>query len=220
MRLTLLALLASLLPAAEPRLPVPAPKGAVMLFDGRSLDGWDIDSHWKIVNGELLIDASVPHPRCRIHTKDNFDDVQLHLEYWLPLMADKTGQARANSGIFLQGRYEVQILDTYGHPPEIDGAGSLYKIAPPMVNASFAPERWQSYDITYHGARFNGDEVVARPRITVIQNGVKIHDNVELQAFNTPNAKETSYARTGPIVLQNHRCPVKFRNIWVVKAAR
>src|SRR5204863_3259771 len=122
--LALVALLAA--DGAELRLPVPAPKGAVMLFDGTSVDGWAIDAHWKVLDGNLVVDPSVPHPRCRIQTKEMFDNLQLHVEYWLPLMADKTGQARANSGIFLQGRYEVQILDTDGHPPEIDGAGALY----------------------------------------------------------------------------------------------
>ena len=133
-------------------------------------------------------------------------------------MADKTGQARANSGMFLQGRYELQILDTFGHPPEDDGAGALYKLAPPRVNAIAAPGALAELRHRISGRRrFNGDQVLGKPRITVINNGVKIHDDVELHAFNTPNAKETSFAKTGPIVLQNHRCPVKFRNIWAVR---
>jgi len=142
------------------------------------------------------------------------------VEFWLPLMADKTGQARANSGVFLQGRYEVQILDTYGHPPEINGAGALYQVAAPRVNASRPPEQWQSYDITYRAAQFRGDEVVAKPRITVIYNGVKIHDNYELQVTATPNFVYPDFVRTGPVVLQNHQCPVRFRNIWLLPYAK
>jgi len=212
--LLLIPVLAS---GAELRLPVPAPQDAILLFDGKNLDRWVTDSHWKVVNGAIEVDSTVPHPKCRMPTKEDFGDVLLHVEYWLPLMADKTGQARANSGVFLQGRYELQILDTYGRPPEIDGAGSLYKVAAPGVNASLPPEQWQSYDILFRTARFKDGQVVEKPRITVTHNGVKIHDDLELQVFATPNNVLSEFARSGPIVLQNHRNPVRFRNIWAVR---
>ncbi len=207
----LVAILAAVAAAQAP------PKSAIRLFDGKTLNGWVADEHYKVVDGAIEVNGFAPHPKCRMATKETFGDVLLHVEFWLPLMADKTGQARANSGVFLQGRYELQILDTLGHPPEIDGAGSIYKVAAPRVNANLPPGQWQTYDILYRGAKFKGDQVVAKPHITVTQNGMKIHDNLELAAFATPNNVETEYARTGPIMLQNHRCPVRFRNLWVVR---
>jgi hypothetical protein len=214
----LLATAAAALAADTPnnsKLPVAPPKGAVILFDGKNLDQWEIDKHWKLVDGLLVVDPAESHRGCRISTKQNFTDFTLHVEFWLPLMADQTGQARSNSGVFLSGRYEVQILDTYGHPPEDNGAGGIYKVAAPRVNASLPPERWQSYDIQFRAPRFRGDEVVEKPRMTVVYNGVKIHDDLELKVFATPNGKFDGYARSGPILLQNHHAAVRFRNIWV-----
>ena len=224
MRPWLIAFAAAALAADSPtngKRPVAPPKGAVVLFDGKNLDAWQPvfpdDKHFGIVDGTLrVLTEAPPHRGCRIATRQDFGDVKLHVEFWVPLMADQKGQARGNSGVFLQGRYEVQILDTFGHPPEIDGAGALYKVAAPRVNASLAPENWQSYDIEYRAARFDGDSVVAKPRITVVQNGVKIHDNVELSTPGTPANAAKDFARTGPILLQNHRCAVRFRNIWLV----
>lgn len=213
MRLILLLLTAAALFAQ--------PKNAIVLFDGTNLDKWALngDPHWKIANGVLEIDPANPHTKgkCRLATIEEFGDVQLHVEFWLPLMADKQGQARANSGVFLQGRYEIQILDTFGKPPQDDGAGALYKTVAPKVNASLPPEKWQTYDIKFRAARFQGDRLVEKPRITVVYNGVTIHDDVELQVTGTPVNAGPEYARTGPILLQNHRCPVRFRNIWVVR---
>jgi hypothetical protein len=194
-----------------------SPRGAIVLFDGTSLDQWtlpDGDQHWKITGGTLAVDPVTRHQRCRITTRRSFGDLRLHVEFWLPLMADKQGQGRANSGVFLQGRYEVQILDTYGHPPEIDGAGSLYQVLAPRVNACLPPGQWQSFDITFRAARLK-----EKPRITVVYNGVKVHDNAELQVFATPHGQFTEYAREGPIQLQNHQCPVRFRNIWLIPNA-
>ena len=199
-------------------LPAPPPAGAIILFDGTNLDQWSLngDPHWKIENGELVINPVTPHPKCRLATKQSFGDVTLHVEFWLPLMADKKGQARANSGVFLQGRYEVQILDTFGQPPSINGGGSIYEVHPPLVNAALPPEQWQSFDISYRSARFKGNEVSEKPRITVIYNGVKVQDNYELQVTATPNNVFADFARTGPVLLQNHQCPVRFRNIWLL----
>jgi len=191
------------------------PKSAIVLFDGKNADQWTIDEHWKVVDGTLVVDPAEPHRGCRIATRQSFTDFMLHVEFWLPLMADKEGQARANSGVFLGGRYEVQILDTFGHPPEDNGAGALYKVRAPMVNASKPPGQWQSYDITFRAARLKGEQVMEKPRVTVIHNGTRIHDSVELDVFATPNGKFDGYAAGGPILLQNHRCPVRFRNIWL-----
>jgi hypothetical protein len=199
------------------KLPVKPPKGAVILLDGKGAGEWELDKHWKYADGVLVVDPAESHRGCRIATKKTFGDYTLHVEFWLPLMAEATGQARSNSGIFLAGRYEVQILDTYGHPPEDNGAGGLYKVATPRVNASLAPEQWQSYDIQFRTARAQKDGVIERPRVTVVYNGVKIHDNLELKVFATPNGKFDNFALSGPILLQNHHAAVKFRNIWLVE---
>jgi hypothetical protein len=197
------------------------PRNANVLFDGANLDQWALngDPHWKIVGRLLEIDPSTRHEqgKCRLATRENFGDVLLHVEFLLPLMADQRGQARANSGVFLQGRYEVQILDSFGNPPTDDGAGALYRTVAPRVNACLPPGKWQTYDIDFRAARFEGDKLIAKPRITVLYNGVKIHDNVELQVTGTPANAAPEFARTGPILLQNHRCPVRFLNIWMVR---
>jgi hypothetical protein len=199
------------------KLPVKPPKGAVILLDGKGAGEWELDKHWKLVDNTLVVDPAESHRGCRIATKRSFTDFALHVEFWLPLMADQTGQARSNSGVFLCGRYELQILDTYGHPPEDNGAGAIYKVAAPRVNASLPPEQWQSYDIQFRAAKFRGDEVVEKPRVTVIYNGVKVHDNLELNVTTTPNNKFDQYAHDGPILLQNHHAAVKFRNIWLLE---
>jgi hypothetical protein len=221
MRWTMVLVIAAVSAAGDKpdnsRLPVKPPAGARILLDGRGADEWQLDKHWKLVDGMLVVDPSESHRGCRIATRRSFTDFKLHVEFWLPLMADQTGQARSNSGVFLGGRYEIQILDTYGHPPEDNGAGAIYKVAAPRVNASLPPEQWQSYDIEFRSARARKDGVIEKPRVTVVYNGVKIHDGVELSVFATPNGKFDNYALSGPILLQNHHAAVKFRNIWVME---
>ena len=119
--------------------------------------------------------------------------------------------------MFLGGRYEVQILDTYGHPPEIDGAGAIYQVAAPRLNASLPPEQWQSYDIQFRAARFRGDEVVEKPRVTVVYNGVKIHEDVKMTKDNTTAGLGGDPCTPGPIMLQDHGNPVQFRNVWILQ---
>jgi hypothetical protein len=189
----------------------------VILLDGKGADAWDLDKHWKYADGVLVVDPVESHRGCRVATKKSFTDFKLHVEFWLPLMAEATGQARSNSGVFLGGRYEVQILDTFGHPPEDNGAGGIYKVAAPRVNASLPPEQWQSYDVEFHAARARKDGSMEKPRVTVVYNGVKIHDNLELSVFATPNNKFDNFALSGPILLQNHHAAVKFRNMWLVE---
>ena len=188
-----------------------------VLFDGTDLSKFQAradgsDAKWVIRDGYAEVNGTGD-----IVTKEKYKDFTLHVEFWLPLMAEATGQARSNSGVFLGGRYEVQILDTYGHPPEDNGAGAIYKVATPRVNASLVPEQWQSYDIQFRAARMQKDGKSEAPRVTVVYNGVKIHDDVELKVFATPNNKFDHYALSGPILLQNHHAAVKFRNIWLVE---
>ncbi|MBM4024395.1 MAG: DUF1080 domain-containing protein [Planctomycetes bacterium] len=144
-------------------------------------------------------------------TKREFGDIKhLHIEFWLPLEPDKRGQGRANSGVYLSDRYEVQVLDSFGLVHTSGDCGGLYNIARARVNASLPPEVWQTYDITFQAPRMNADgEVTALPQITVLHNGVKIHDNQEI-----PLARHRA---KGPLQLQDHGHEIQFRNIWVVE---
>ncbi|MGB9619087.1 MAG: 3-keto-disaccharide hydrolase, partial [Armatimonadota bacterium] len=164
------------------------PADAIVLFDGKDLSEWvscgsDSPAPWKVENGYVQAGGG------DICTKKLFKDCQLHVEFWLPLMADRPGQARANSGVFLQGwNYEVQILDSYGLKSGAGDCGAIYGITAPMTNACRPPEHWQTFDIFFHAPRFdeNGTKI-ANARISVMQNGVWIHENVEVP-HPTPSA--------------------------------
>jgi hypothetical protein len=144
-------------------------------------------------------------------TKQQFGDIkQLHVEFWLPLEPKARGQGRANSGVYVADAYEVQVLDSFGLMETSGDCGSLYSIARPRVNASLPPETWQTYDITFRAPRVDASgKVTELPRITVIHNGVKIHDNLEI-----PNPRPRA---KGPLQLQDHGHKIQFRNIWVVE---
>jgi hypothetical protein len=147
-------------------------------------------------------------------SRAEFGDHQIHLEFRCPHMPDKQGQARGNSGVYVQGRYEVQVLDTYGLPAADNGCGGIYSISKPLVNASRPPGEWQTYDIVFRAPRFDGDELTEKARITVIHNGLVIHNNLEL-TNTTPGGIDREITRTGPLLLQDHGDPVRYRNVWV-----
>lgn len=191
------------------------PADAIVLFDGKDLSKWvKCDSgepgHWKVENGYM---TPIGGDIC---TREKFTDCQLHLEFWLPLMENATGQGRANSGVFLMGWvYEIQILDSYGVNSGGGDCGAVYNIVPPSVNACRPPEQWQTYDIFFRAPRFNENgEKIANARVSVIHNGVWIHDNVEIP-HATPSRDVVEPKGPAPIELQDHGCPVRFRNIWV-----
>ncbi|OFX13783.1 MAG: hypothetical protein A2Z18_06115, partial [Armatimonadetes bacterium RBG_16_58_9] len=149
------------------------PSDAIRLFDGKDLSNWvkrgGGEPGWKVENGY----AEVVPKTGDICSKQTVADCQLHVEFWLPLMADCTGQARANSGVYLQGRYEVQVLDSYGLDSKDDDCGGIYTVAAPVVNACRPPEQWQTYDILFHAPRFNHKGVkVKNARISILQNGI------------------------------------------------
>lgn len=193
----------------------PVPADAVVLFDGKDISGW-VDARteetpaWKVENGYVEVQGG------NIRTKQSFTDFQLHLEFWLPLMSEAGGQGRANSGVYLQGIYEVQILDSYGAEDLGTGdCGGIYAVAPPMVNACRPPKHWQSFDILFRAARLGDDGKVATPaRVTVLHNGVLIQENAEVKQA-TPAGLSAEVSETGPIMLQDHGNPVRFRNIWI-----
>jgi hypothetical protein len=196
------------------------PSDAIILFDGKDLSQWvQRDSgepaNWKAENDYL----NTGHGD--IWTKQKFGDLQLHVEFWLPLIADAKGQGRANSGVFLQGwNYEVQILDSYGLNSGKNDCGAIYNIYPPMVNACRPPQNWQTYDIFFHPAKFDADgKKTANARISVMQNGVWIHENADVPSC-TPDPKMTEPKEAAPIVLQDHGSALRFRNIWVRPLAK
>ncbi|QDU40489.1 hypothetical protein Mal4_48470 [Maioricimonas rarisocia] len=187
------------------------PKGAVVLFDGTKES---LDEHWKdgakMTSDGLLIQG--------VTSTDTFRDFTAHVEFRLPYMPEARGQARGNSGLYLQGRYEIQMLDSFGLEGKDNECGGIYKAAPPAVNMCLPPLNWQTYDVEFTAARFDDSgKKVKNARVTVRHNGVVIHDDLEIPGA-TPggplSGKEN--AQPGPIFLQNHGNPVRYRNIWVV----
>lgn len=188
----------------------------VVLFNGKAWAGWrqrsGDASQW-----EPQADGSVLVTGGDAITEQEFGDFQLHLEFFLPNTPGKDGQAKSNSGVYLHGRYEVQVLDTYGLEPSGSGCGALYSIAAPMVNANRPPDTWQTYDMVFRAPRFDDDGNVSEfGRLTVLHNGIVIHNNLELP-HPTPGGVAGDMVARGPILLQYHGDPVRYRNIWVRK---
>jgi hypothetical protein len=193
----------------------PPPPGAVVLFDGKNLDGWvkrngQDAAAWKLVDGAMQVQGG------DIMTKEKFDgSFKLHVEFRVPYMPKATGQGRGNSGVYVQGRYEVQVLDSYGLKSKDNDCGGIYGVAAPLVNACKAPTVWQSYDIEFTSPVCEGGKKKEPARITVYHNGVKIHDNVAITKDNTTAGLGGDPCTPGPILLQDHGNPVQFRNIWL-----
>jgi len=188
---------------------------AIMLFGGTDFAHWttegDNDIGWKLVDGAMKI---VPKSG-NIMTKRDFTDFKMHIEFTTPQLPPHVkGQGRGNSGIYIQRRYELQILDSYGLEPKNNECGSLYKFKAPDKNVCRMPGRWQSYDIIFHAARFDGNRKIKNARVTVWHNGVLIHDDAELA--NKTGAGRPEGPEPGPILLQNLGNEVTFRNIWII----
>ena len=190
------------------------PGNAIILFDGKDFSHWTTGSDKKI-RWELVGDAVKVVPGSgSIMTKQDFTDFKMHAEFKTPqLPPDVKGQGRGNSGIYIQRRYELQILDSYGLEPKDNECGSLYKFKAPDSNVCDMPGRWQSYDVVFHAAKFDGGRKVKNARVTVWQNGVLIHNDVELE--NKTGAGRPEGPEPGPILLQEHGNEVWFRNIWI-----
>ncbi len=193
-----------------------APSDAVVLFDGSDLDAWsgrDGDAQWTLEQGAAVVNGTGD-----IQTRELFGDVQLHLEFATPAKVEGDSQGRGNSGIFFLGRYEIQLLDSYDNPSYADGqAAALYGQFPPLVNACRKPGEWQTIDIVFHAPRFTDDGALERPATaTVFHNGVLVHHRQEFLGA-TRHRQVASYApheAEGPIKLQDHGNPMRFRNIW------
>jgi len=229
----LLAAAAGLLVAGVPRLAgaqslaetdapkVPAPKGATVLLNGSDLSAWvnrkdGQPAGWTRGDGWIEVNPGTGD----IITQERFQDYRLHVEFWLPYMPEASGQARANSGVYNQGRLEVQVLDSYGQPPRDNEAGGIYQVAVPLRNGSKKPAHWQTYDIVYRAPRFGPDgKQTEKGRISVRHNGLVIHHNVAFDARTTTSGlppENKDYSKPGPILLQDHGNKVRYRNIWIV----
>jgi hypothetical protein len=190
-----------------------------VLFDGRDLSRWrgegGAPARWKVENGYV----EVVRGAGTIATADAFGDVQLHLEWAAPAPARGEGQERGNSGVFLMGQYEAQVLDSYRNDTYADGqAAALYGQHPPLANASRPPGEWQSYDIVFHAPRFDAQGTLLRPaRMTVFHNGVLVQDDAVLTGPTAHRAQPPYKAHPDrlPLSLQDHGDPVRFRNIWL-----
>lgn len=196
----------------SPTLGMAPPEGAVVLFDGSGVDNWVRHRHGGPANmteDGLLMQGS--------NSKQSFGDHKLHVEFRLPYMPEAREQGRGNSGCYLQGRYEVQMLDSFGLSGENNECGGLYSVSKPRVNMCFPPLSWQTYDIDFTAARFDADgNKIKNARITVHHNGVLIQDDVELPK-GTPAGVGGEGPAKGVVHLQDHGNPVRYRNIWVVE---
>lgn len=186
------------------------PEGAIVLFDGVSLDAWRRDPEgWCIQpDGSMQVCGS------SFRTREEFGSGHYHIEFMTPYMPTAREQARGNSGVYIFGRYEVQVLDNFGWEPKWDLCGGIYRVAVPLKDATYPPLTWQTYDITFTAAEFDAAGTkTSNARITVVHNGVTVHDNLELPR-PTPGGVSGDDSVTGPLLLQDHRDDVKFRNIW------
>ncbi|HEY3835156.1 MAG TPA: DUF1080 domain-containing protein [Bryobacteraceae bacterium] len=197
------------------------PSDAIVLFDGKDFSKWTTmvkgqatEPKWKLQNGYM----EVVDKAGSITTRDNFGDMQLHLEWAAPPDVQGKSQDRGNSGVLLMSKYEVQVLDSYENPTYADGqAASIYGQYPPLVNACRKPGEWQTYDIFFEAPRFEGEKLIKPAYVTVVQNGVLVQNHKEILG-DTPHAKRGVYKAHPaelPLTLQNHHAAVRFRNIWV-----
>jgi 3-keto-disaccharide hydrolase len=196
-------------------LPGGAPSDAIVLFDGRDLSRWTPTRQaWKVENGYMEVTPNSGDLR----TKEKFSDVQLHIEWVTPEQVRGTSQNRGNSGVFLQGLYEVQVLDSFQNPTYADGqAGAIYGQWPPLVNPTRRPGEWQAYDIVFEAPRFDGGKLVKPAYLTVFLNGVLLHNRKELMGGTVHRALARYGAQPAEdsLVLQDHQSPVRYRNIWI-----
>jgi hypothetical protein len=195
------------------------PSDAIVLFDGKDLSAWKrsgkggTEPRW-IVKDSVLITTKTGS----IETKQHFENFQLHIEWKIPEDVKGEGQGRGNSGVYIQGRYEVQILDSYQNETYVNGqAGSIYKQSPPLVNAMRKPGEWNVFDIIYSAPVFKNDGTYRIPPVvTVIHNGVVIQNNTRIlgttEWLGFPKVNKHG---AGPILLQDHGEPIYFRNIWI-----
>jgi len=192
----------------SPTLGMKAPEGAVVLFDGTPETA---AKHWEkaVLEGDLLTQGAL--------SSATFSDFTMHIEFRLPWMPKARGQGRGNSGLYVAGRYEVQMLDSFGLAGVDNECGGIYKVAEPKQNLCYPPLRWQTYDVDFTAAKFDAEgNKTANAKLTVEHNGYLIHENLEIPG-PTGGARSKDEKGPGPVFLQDHGNPVRYRNIWVVK---
>lgn len=206
--------------SVDPGKPGEPPSDAVVLFAGKDLSEWVHEdgrpADWRVENGVMICKSGTGD----IQSKHKFASAQIHVEFATPYMPKFKGQFRGNSGVYLQGRYEVQVLDSYHNPTYANGScGALYSQYAPLVNACRPPEQWQTYDIVFHAPKCSGGKVSTPGTLTVLQNGVLVQDHVIIKG-TTDGSSNAHDCETGPLRLQDHYAKevgqtlVKFRNIW------
>lgn len=190
------------------------PSDAIVLFDGKDLSAWrnaaGAPAGWKIEDGVAIVNGTG-----NIFTRQRFGACQLHVEWAAPEPSDQNGQGRGNSGVYLQGRYEIQILDSYRNKTYPDGqAGAFYGNFPPLVNACRPPGAWQTYDIIFHPPLPDDNGGIVPGSFTVLHNGVLIQDHVPVKNATTAAAFQGPVAE-GPLMLQDHGNPARYKRIWI-----
>ena len=197
------------------------PSDAIVLFDGKDMNEWTSEdgrpAAWPVSDGVMTCKSGTGD----IYTKRKFGSAQIHVEFATPSMPNATSQARGNSGVYLQGRYEVQVLDSFDNPTYPNGScGALYGKSAPLVNACRPPEQWQTYDIIFHAPACAADGTVTAPgTLTLLHNGVLVQDHVPINGVSG-GAQKGSICEPGPLRLQDHFHPdvketfMRFRNIW------
>lgn len=229
------------IPKVTPGVGQSAPSDAIVLFDGQNLNAWQTPqfnfgasmqdfkdlipkmspnyvgkaAEWKVENGEMVVNPG----KGAIATKQAFGDMQIHIEWLAPVDAGKKGQQYSNSGLFLMGMYEIQILNSFDNETYTNGqAGSIYKQYIPLVNASRPTGEWQYYDVIFNAPKFSAKGTMISPaRVTVLHNGVLIQNNAPLlgPTCYIGSTYYIEHADKLPIILQDHGDAVRFRNIWV-----
>ena len=222
---TVILILAATASAAEPQPrvvnPGPPPSDAVVLFDGKDASAWvhrnGRPAAWPIKDGALTCASGTGD----IYSRPKLGSAQIHVEFAIPLMPNAHDQARGNSGVYIQGRYEIQVLDSYQNPTYANGScAALYGQFAPLVNASRPPEQWQTYDIVFHAPKCGPDGKVASPgTLTLLHNGVLVQDHVTVKG-PTAGSGRGDVCEPAPLMLQDHHHPdvketfMRFRNIW------
>lgn len=207
--------------AVDPGGPGKAPSDAVVLFDGHNLSQWrgkdGSAAKWIVADSELHVNNGTGD----IYSKPTFKDAQIHVEFATPYLPEMHGQARANSGVYIQSHYEMQILDSFDNPTYFGGsAGSVYMQHDPLVNVSRKPGEWQAYDIIFHTAQCDsGGQVTKQPQVTILLNGVLVQDDTTITS-PTGHGDREHICDAGPLELQDHGHSdmkdkfMRFRNVW------
>lgn len=202
-------------PVVNPGPPGGPPSDAIVLFDGKDLSKWrdakGDSARWRVGDGYVEVNGTG-----NIFTRQEFGAVQVHVEWAAPAEVKGSDQGRGNSGVYLMGRYEIQVLDCYQNKTYFNGmTAAFYGNAAPLVNACRKPGEWQTYDIIFHPPKAQPDGQVAPGSFTVLHNGVLVQDHIPVKGQSTTAAALSGIAATGPLVLQDHGCPVRYRNIWI-----